>query len=171
MRQASHRERGFTLNELLIIVGMMGLVTLVSIPALNQLLPQYRTRAAASEVAASLRMIRTQAMSTRSDYRMTVNPDPSCECYALAQSRNGTWIPIGENGRPTPYGDVRWKRLYRVDLAGTSVYTITMERDGTASAPVDIVLDAVKPQSAPKYDRYTVGVSSSGYVAVVPSKK
>jgi len=46
-----------------------------------------------------------------------------------------------------------------------------MQRDGTASAPVDVVLDAVKPQSAPKYDRYTVGVSASGYVNVIPSKK
>lgn len=157
--------------ELIVVVGMIGAVTLVTIPALNQLMPQYRTRAAASEMAASLRMLRSQALGVRNDFRMTVNPVSSCECYTLAQADGASWIPLGENGKPTPSGQFYWKHLDRVDLTGASVYTITMQRDGTPSAAVSIVLDSVKPPLHPKYDRYTVAVAASGNITITPSKK
>ena len=56
MRRHCKNARGYTLAELLTVVGIVGVVSLVSIPAFIQLMPQYRIRGASTELSAALRM-------------------------------------------------------------------------------------------------------------------
>ncbi|HYC58247.1 MAG TPA: GspH/FimT family pseudopilin [Thermoanaerobaculia bacterium] len=165
MRRAN--QRGYSLPELLTVVAIMGILSLITLPAFNKLMPQYRIRSAASEIAASLRMLRSQAVSTRNQFRMTL--DPANERYTMAQQNAaGTWIPILETGRPTPNGDIRWKNLNRVDLMGGAVYTVILTRNGTPSAATSVILGVDNTSVA--FNRYTVEVQGSGNVKITPSK-
>lgn len=162
-------QRGYSLPELLTVVAIMGILSLITLPAFNKLMPQYRIRNAASEMAASMRMLRSQAVSTRNEFRMTL--DPVNERYSLAQRNNaGTWIPIGENGRPTPNGDIRWKNLNRVDLMGSAVSTVIFTRTGapTGGTAVSVVLGV--NNSSVAFNRYTINVAAAGNVTVTASK-
>jgi prepilin-type N-terminal cleavage/methylation domain-containing protein len=171
MSRANQRQHGYSLIELIVVVGMIGVITLVAIPAMNTLLPQYRASAAASEIAGALRMSRTLAMSTRNNVRMILSPTDNRWC--LQQASGSNWIPLGLDGKPYPYTDNKWKDLERVDMDGGSVFTIVMERDGTieSGSTQSVVLNAVTGN--PKWlqwDRYTVNVLPSGYVSIAKTK-
>ena len=159
--------RGYSLTELLTVVAIVGLVVLVSVPAFTQLMPQYRLRSAASDVTGALRMIRQKAITTRSDWKMTV--DPVNERYSLSEKNTaGTWIKIGSNGRPVIGDAPWWTALSGVDVTGASTFEVTMQRDGTAETAATIVL--ATSSSRVKWNRYTITVAASGNVTVVPSK-
>lgn len=160
------RSRGYSLTELLTIVAMIGVVSMVTLPAFLQIMPQYRIRAAASEMAASLRMLRAKAVATRSDWRMTVLP--ATEQYRLSRRiSSSSWQSLGENGKRLPTGTTWEKQLGAVDILGGSPTTITFDRFGRANAG-SIVLAVNSRWVA--YNRYTIAVDTSGNVTVTPSK-
>ena len=161
-----HRSRGYSVTELLTVVAMVGLVTLVSLPTFLQIIPQYRIRGAASEITSTLRMIRSKAVSTRTQWRMTV--DPTSNQYWLEHEIGGAWTRIGEDGKPLPTG-AKWEKQLGVDLmpAGSNII-VTFTRDGSPTATRTIVVGV--NNSFVKYNRYTILVDTSGNITVVPSK-
>jgi prepilin-type N-terminal cleavage/methylation domain-containing protein len=160
--------RGYSLAELLTVVAIIGIISMVALPTFLQVIPQYRIRGVASEMAASLRLIRSKAVSTRTSYRMTV--DPTADQYWLeneAVTGSGTWTPIGENGKPVASSGA-WKKSVGVDLmpAGSNII-VTFDRGGTSDA-TSIVVGV--NNSFVKFNRYTLNVQDSGNIAIVPSK-
>jgi Tfp pilus assembly protein FimT len=139
---------------------------MVALPTFLQVIPQYRIRGAASEIAASLRLIRSKAVSTRASWRMTV--DPTNDQYWLETSSSGTWAPIGEDGKPVPGGAIRKKSL-GVDLmpAGSNII-VTFDRGGSVAASTSIVVGV--NNSWVRFNRYTLTVETSGNIDIVPSK-
>ncbi|MEA2164515.1 MAG: hypothetical protein QOK37_2642 [Thermoanaerobaculia bacterium] len=117
MRRHHKNASGYSLTELLTVVGIIGVVMLVSIPALFQLMPQYRIRSASTELAAALRLTRQDAIGTRRPWRITI--DGPNHQYAIsmlnAPSANRTvstnWTHIGENNRPVSGTGTWWKQL------------------------------------------------------------
>lgn len=117
MKRDHRNARGYSLAEVLTVVGIAGVVALVSLPALFQLLPQYRVRGASTELSAALRMARQDAIGQRRPYRVTI--DSSARRYAISMlttpgsdmTVSTNWSPIGENNRPVPTGSVWWKQL------------------------------------------------------------
>jgi prepilin-type N-terminal cleavage/methylation domain-containing protein len=120
MRMKRHTrpsEHGYSLAELLTVVSILGVVTLISVPALFQLMPQYRIRGAASEFAATLRAARQKAVTTRSAWRVTINADTNAYAVAmftgtvnddLTDAANWTWADSDYNpGLASP----QWRKL------------------------------------------------------------
>jgi prepilin-type N-terminal cleavage/methylation domain-containing protein len=125
MHVYKQRERGVSLSELLVVVAILGLIALVSLPALMQLMPQYRIRSSASELAAGLRFMRQKAMTTRVPWK--VQFDEPGERYAYARftgtevtdttlSATGNWQYVSRDGRTTPASESYWTRFSAVDL-------------------------------------------------------
>lgn len=162
-----HRSRGYSVTELLTVVGMVGVITLVGLPAFLQIIPQYRIRGAASEMASTLRMIRSKAISTRTQWRMTV--DPTNDEYWLEHQIGGAWTRIGENGRPLPPNG-KWEKKPGADLmpAGANII-VTFTRDGSPAGGARTIIAGVN-NSFVKYNRYTILVDASGNVTVTASK-
>ena len=105
VRKMRRAERGYSLMELLVVVAIIGIVALVTVPALLQLMPQYRIRSAAGETAAAIRMIRSQAMAQRTPWRIQFDltntryrywrlADPNANMSVAAN-----WTPMRRNPR------------------------------------------------------------------------
>lgn len=107
VRQKRRASRGYSLIELLVVVAMVGIVAVITVPALLQLMPQYRIRSAASETAAAIRMIRSQAIAQRTPWRIDfdlannryrywrlTNPNAELSVAAnwTAMRRNPRWV-------------------------------------------------------------------------------
>jgi type II secretory pathway pseudopilin PulG len=177
MMQRARSSRGYSLAELMTVVGMVGIVALVGLPALMQLMPQYRIRGAASEMTASLRMIRQRAISTRSQWKMVV--DPVADSYTLWEMVGGTWTQAGADGHLLPPGVAGIGKFSVVDIQMAAPLEVIFFRDGTASgtfvtpptAPTDpSPLVLAVDSSWVTFNRYTVDIDTSGNITVTPSK-
>jgi len=117
LRSHCKHARGYSLAELLTVVGILGVVSLVSLPALFQLLPQYRIRSASTELSAALRMTRQDAISSRRPWRITIDGPGKRYAISMLNAPNAdmtvstNWTRIGENNRPAPSSAVWWKQL------------------------------------------------------------
>jgi prepilin-type N-terminal cleavage/methylation domain-containing protein len=114
--------RGYSLMELLVVVAIISVVALITVPALMQLMPQYRIRSAASETAAAVRMIRQRAVTTRSPWRISFDLTRNrYRYYALKQpnlslSVATNWTSISRDGvNPAP-GSETWVNIPSVQL-------------------------------------------------------
>lgn len=167
-RRKQRGMRGYSLTEMLAVVGMVGVITMVSLPAFMTVIPQYRIRGAASELTATLRMVRSKAISTRTQWRVTV--DPAGENYWIEQEQvpnSGTWVAINHLGRPLTTGQ-QWEKSLGADLQpdGANII-VTFNRQGVANASSVVV---AVDNSFVRFNRYTINIEASGNVTVVPSK-
>ncbi|HEX7705858.1 MAG TPA: prepilin-type N-terminal cleavage/methylation domain-containing protein [Thermoanaerobaculia bacterium] len=115
------RQRGYSLAELLTVVAMVGVVTLVTIPAFMQLMPQYRIRSVAAEASSAIRHVRQKALSTRVPWRITFDAANERYSYAMLTSSGadmavaGNWIPMRSDGRQVSASEA-WITMTGVDL-------------------------------------------------------
>lgn len=157
MPHRRRKSRGYSLPEVLTVVAITGLIALVAIPALTTLMPQFRVRSAASEVAATIRMARESAVATRRPWRVSF--DSANARYAVSalsaagadMKTPGNWTKIGENNRVMPAGGIWWKtlpasmtlstvNLLDVDCAnGTD---LIFQRDGTVDTTYNTACSA-----------------------------
>jgi prepilin-type N-terminal cleavage/methylation domain-containing protein len=140
-------ERGFSLTELLTVVAIIGVITLVTVPAMIQLMPQYRIRSAASDAGASLRMIRQKAITTRTPWKISFDAANDRYAYYRLNAPNatrsdvGNWINMGRDTRANPTsGSVQWIRASAIDLQTSTTNPNPFKNiDCDANSTVDIV--------------------------------
>jgi len=82
------RRRGVTLVELVITVGIVGILLAVAVPSLSALLERRRVIAAADEVAGILSYAKAETNATNSELIVRFDPDPSnaMSCAIVATS-------------------------------------------------------------------------------------
>jgi prepilin-type N-terminal cleavage/methylation domain-containing protein len=104
------RSRGFTLVELVIVILLVGIMTGIAVTRLDYLVPKYRLRAGAREVAAVLKQGRARAVASGKDVWFEVD---------LSRGAYGLLVPFpvlddqGKvvEGRPLEYGPVFQRTL------------------------------------------------------------
>jgi len=77
--QGRRRERGYTLAETMIVVGIIGVLSLISIPAFMNYTRQAKLRAATREINGVLRAVRSRAItqSTRMAFSFATGTAPT----------------------------------------------------------------------------------------------
>jgi Tfp pilus assembly protein FimT len=137
-------QSGYSLTELLTIVGLVGIVALVTIPAIRQLMPQYQIRAAASETAAALRIARQKAVSTRTAWKVSFDPNGEMYSFAMLNNPNAdmsvasNWTSMARDTMKVAGTNDPWVRIASVD-----VQTITSNAFKDVDCPADGVVDVI----------------------------
>jgi len=68
---AMGNRKGFTLVEIMVTIGVFGLLTVMAIPAVNNYVRSNRLATTTDQMAADLQMIRTMSIANGRIYRMT----------------------------------------------------------------------------------------------------
>ncbi len=96
-------DRGFSLIELIVVVGLLGLIVLVGMPALDDWLERYRVRSAAQNLAANMQLLRMRAVSRNRQHRITFSAANSQ--YTLFESDGGGgWTQLEPLPNTLPQG-------------------------------------------------------------------
>jgi prepilin-type N-terminal cleavage/methylation domain-containing protein len=80
MKLNRSKSQGFTLLELLVVVGLIGLLTMFAVPAFNALGQGQKLRSAAFQLNTALSLARQQAITTRQDVYVLF-PDDEASLY------------------------------------------------------------------------------------------
>lgn len=145
VRRRLEADRGYSLMELLVVVSMVGIVLLVTVPALMQIMPQYRIRSAASEAAANIDMIRQRAISTRTPWRIAMDTANNQYHYYVLKSLDAdmsvstNWKAMKRDGLTEDKLGEEWVRPATVDLRTTTTPFHDVVCPLAAANSVDII--------------------------------
>lgn len=77
------RERGFTITELMVVLAIVGVLTVIATPNLSRWSTSIRMESATREIASTLQLARTRAITQNASIRITF--DTSANTYQLQQ--------------------------------------------------------------------------------------
>jgi len=133
MTLTKRSERGFTVVELITVVGIMMVVTAIATPSFYYWLPKYRLSAGARQIAADLHLARMKAISQNTSYRLRFTAPNIYEMqkddggFAVAPGHGSVTLPEGitvTNG--IPFNTSEFQSRGTADTGvGTSAITVT----------------------------------------------
>jgi len=165
------KPNGFTLIELMVVVGIIGILSLLVIPNFIGIQRRERVRSAAMEVAQDLRQIRERALAQSGNYTMTfdnaaqphqyilTSPGGNIRNYLLAGTTGGRiWFGVtgAQNSHP-PEGFILPPANNGIDTqAGNR--TITLDSRGGVTQSVIYITDGAQ--------NYAVGINPIGKIRI-----
>lgn len=163
------KANGFSLIELMVVIGIIGVLLLLVLPNFIGIQKRERTRAAAMEVAQDLRQIRERALAQSGNYTVTFDniaqpriytvtrPDGGVRTYRLGGTTGGNiWFGAGGafGGNP-PEGSVVCPGNNGIDAP---LRTIVFDSRGGTTQSVIYVTDGSR--------NYAVGTNPIGKIKV-----
>jgi prepilin-type N-terminal cleavage/methylation domain-containing protein len=146
-------QRGFTLLETLIVLGMFVTLLLIMLPAFYRLLQAYRLQTTASTVSTNLRFARSAALKQKIPYRLTFRDrlDINPNTYTVEYNPFGSFQTF--NNLDTKIPD-------QITIDPTSLDEVTFDSRGAASTSGLILLTGTDGSS------YKITISTTGAVDV-----
>jgi prepilin-type N-terminal cleavage/methylation domain-containing protein len=87
------KKKGFTIMEMMCVVGIIGILIGITIPAYRGFLPRMRLRSARDQVLVTLRLARTRALSERQIYQVIF--EKATDTYKISPGGTSTPLPAG----------------------------------------------------------------------------
>ncbi|MDH4209902.1 MAG: prepilin-type N-terminal cleavage/methylation domain-containing protein [candidate division WOR-3 bacterium] len=163
MRRSSHRH-GFTLVELMVVIGIIGIIALLVVPNFASMQRRARTRSAAQKLAQHIKMIRERAIASSGNYLFSFpdarhyrlqRPDGMTVDFRLGDTDAGQVRFGGANvANQPPEASMVAPGVNGIDFP-TGVLLI--DARGGATSGVAYITDGI--------DNYAVGVNRVGKVA------
>jgi type IV fimbrial biogenesis protein FimT len=91
-----HRQRGFTLVELVVTIALVAILTSLAIPSFTEFLRQWRRDNATRELSTSLQLARTESIKTSRQVVVCPSTDET-SCAAVSEWSTG-WIVFRDDG-------------------------------------------------------------------------
>ncbi len=148
----NHSQSGFTLTEILVVVGIIGVMLLFSLPAIAERYKGYQVRTAANELVSDLRAARHTGITRRMDVDFTVRDegDSPPNQYTYTNAKGIVRLVTMQEG---------------IAITSAPASAFTFERNGALDgSPETIVLES--QVSSDRIDQYTVNIRIVGMVTV-----
>lgn len=181
LTHSTHRQRGFTLVELVVTIALVAILTTLAIPGFSEVLRQWRRDSATRELSTSLQLARSEAI--KSSRQTVICPSSNgTACVASTQWSSG-WIVFVDDGAGTQSSANNQahntnERILKVVSAQAGVATLTssvgvqwlrflpngLMRTSDATNSITLTVTPSGATSATKVD--TITVSPVGRVSV-----
>lgn len=164
----NHKNRGFTLIEVLIVVAIMGMLILISYPSIMNSLETRGLENTARDIQSSMQVAKFQAVKTRIGHRVRFYTIAGPWFFAIeSQAPDGTWATMhGSLPKLIP-------NKFTLTLNLPVARTVTFSSMGMISDFVNnqnsIVLDSAKLRSGRQPDRRSIIVYAGGSVRYLKS--
>jgi type II secretion system protein H len=166
-------QRGFTLMELLVVVGVIAIMAAMAIPTFVSWRQSIEYRQAARELGAALRDARTHAISDNRQY--VVQLDAANRAFQFRRGDAATNSAIWENiTRPGPQAasdpDPIWiflpTRITVVSDAGVTEVRFSPNGTATFNVAANQAVIRIQDDAAPPADRFGVIVTPTGRIQI-----
>jgi len=154
---------GFTLVELMVVIGIIGIIAVLAVPNFARIQRQARVRGACQRTAQHFKQIRERAISTNGNYQITfpnqytyrlLRPNATMQDFKLSGSGGGMvrFGGTGVAGQP-PEGNVAAPGVNGIDFPGGF---LEIDARGGATSGVLYITDGI--------DNYAVGINRLGRI-------
>jgi type IV fimbrial biogenesis protein FimT len=96
------RQSGFTALELLVAIGIIGIMAAIAIPGFMTWMPNYRLKGAARDVYSNLQLAKMGAIRSNADRTVTFNPGAGA--YTTSDGTRVTLVNLSNYGSGIGYG-------------------------------------------------------------------
>ncbi len=156
--RARHSFAGFTLIEMMVVIGLVGVLIALAAPSMRGILEVRRLRAINSQLVTDLQFARSEAISRRSTVRLDFRESASETCYTISTSQSsaagfmcnclngpGQACPAGSNADGTETAELRTVSIPR--SLGTQLTFVRQEHrrfgfeptlGGLVTTPIDL---------------------------------
>jgi prepilin-type N-terminal cleavage/methylation domain-containing protein len=164
----NHTNRGFTLIEVLVVVGIMGMLMLISYPSIMNSLETRGLENTARDIQSSMQVAKFQAVKTRINHRIRFYTIAGPWFFAIErQAPDGTW--------DTMHGSLpkSISNKFTLTLNLPAAKTVTFSAMGMISDFVNnlnsIVLESAKLKGYHQPDRRSIIVYAGGSLRYLKS--
>ena len=162
------RSRGFSLIEILTVLGIIGVLSLVTVPLFINYQRRNLVRSALREFTTTLRKARTDAINSGGSGLTRVQVIGGREYQTFQSSDNGaTWTGYNVRARHSPYNRNWLPETMRFTTVTFTDNAVNFRADGTAIQAGTIVM---KTDWADIINEVTVEVSIAGQVKSTEKK-
>ncbi|MGD9378989.1 MAG: prepilin-type N-terminal cleavage/methylation domain-containing protein [candidate division WOR-3 bacterium] len=159
-----NRNSGFTLVELMVVIGIIGIIAVLAIPNFARIQREARLRSACQRTAQHFKQLRERAISTNRTYHVDfpdqytyrlIRPDSSTQNFKLSGSGGGNirFGGTGVAGQP-PEANMAAPGINGIDFPPTR--TLTIDGRGGATRGVVYITD--------NRDNQAVGINRLGRI-------
>ncbi len=99
------KNKGFTLMEMLIVLFIIGMISLLAVPAILTSIPDYRLRSAAMDLYSAMQRAKMLAIKTNSQHAIFFDTAQNTYQILSDPGPDGSWTAIADNANPHPGPD------------------------------------------------------------------
>jgi prepilin-type N-terminal cleavage/methylation domain-containing protein len=154
-----HRQAGFSLSELLVVVAIIGVIVLAALPAFGEMLKSWKVRSEADNVLAELRGVRQLAVAMHQDITVTFTPAPAntySYFHPIQKKTLTKKLPGGITMATNPTAS--YAPVFKINGS------ITNPSTPSVSAPTANFVDLQAIIDANRTDHFKFGFSAAGQV-------
>jgi Tfp pilus assembly protein FimT len=142
-------EMGFSVLELIVVIGVLAVMLGLATVAQSRLLPNYRLSAATRQLATDLRMLRAKAIAQNARFRMVLTANGDTYTAERWDSGSGTWLPYAlyQRGSATSAATVPIDLPSPVTTTSATIVTFAPRGSVATTGALPILLSAPGPRT------------------------
>jgi prepilin-type N-terminal cleavage/methylation domain-containing protein len=155
-------EAGFSLLELLVVLGIGGLLLSYATLGQGQLLPHYRLSSAARQLVTDMRLLRTKAISQNGTFRMVFEANSNAYRAERFNPATNAWEQYALYNRDATTANSNQPVALPASVVTASALQVTFAPRGTVSTngSASVTLSAPGPRSR------TIAINFAGLITV-----